>query len=263
MRLSPLFPPHPNPSSPTTNSFPPFPVEVIGYIARAASSNHTGELIPYLIQSIFLLLPPVLFAATLYMTLGRVVRSVQAERHSIIPPRWLTKIFVGGDVFSFLVQGSGAGLMSGGGGGDSQLTGQRIVIGGLILQVAMFGVFVVTALHFNLRFRRSGQAEGWAHVPWQGMLNMLYVTSGFVMVRNVFRVVEFGVGNDGYLLSTEWPLYVFDGVLMLCTMCWFFWRYPSDIKAHLLRPDGMTELRSADEESVAQLRAERRKPDSY
>jgi hypothetical protein len=83
------------------------------------------------------------------------------------------------------------------------------------------------------------------------------------MVRNVFRVVEFGFGNDGYLLSTEWPLYVFDGIPMLATMCWFFWRYPAEVKTYLDRPGHMTELTSADEESVAQLRAERRKPDVY
>jgi hypothetical protein len=196
------------------------------------------------------------------MTLGRLIRSVQAERYSMIPPRLLTKIFVGGDVFSFLVQGSGAGLMAGGG-AHSMKTGQYVVIGGLIVQVAMFGVFVVTALHFNVTFRRRGETQTCAHVPWQGMLNMLYVTSGFIMVRNIFRVVEYGGGNDGYLLSTEWPLYVFDAVLMLATMSWFFWRYPCEIKMHLAPRDTMTELASTDEEAVSQLRAEGRKADRY
>ncbi|OIW34302.1 RTA1-domain-containing protein [Coniochaeta ligniaria NRRL 30616] len=234
--------------------------EIIGYGGRAAATNSTGELMPYIIQSMFLLLPPVLFAASLYMVLGRLIRSVQAERYSIIPPRWLTKVFVAGDVASFFIQGGGAGIMVGGK-ADSMKTGQNVVVCGLILQVVMFAVFIVTGLHFNLRFRSRGNTETWAHVPWQRTLNMLYVTSGFVMVRNIFRVVEYVGGTDGYLLSTEWPLYVFDGALMVFTMSYFLWRYPSELKAHLSHPD--MQLRSTDGDSVAHLSAERSKPERY
>lgn len=217
---------------------------------------------PYIIQSIFLLLAPVLFAASLYMTLGRLIRAVQGDSYSIIPPRWLTKVFVAGDVLSFLIQGGGAGFMVQGGGADSMKTGQNIVVGGLVLQVLMFAFFIVTGLHFNIRFRRhASTTETSARIPWQGTLNMLYVTSSFVMVRNIFRVVEYVGGSDGYLLSTEWPLYIFDGVLMLFTMSYFFWRYPSEIKLDGSQ-QGM-QLRSVDEESVVRLQAGRSKPYSY
>jgi RTA1 like protein len=229
---------------------------VIGYGARAASHSMTGELLPYILQAIFPLVAPVLFAASLYMTLGRVVRSVEGSRYSIIRPTWLTKVFVGGDILSFLIQAGGAGIMVQGK-ASSMKTGSNIVVGGLVFQVLMFGVFIVTSAHFNARFRKHGAVEAWKHVPWQRTLNMLYITSAFILIRSVFRVVEYVGGNDGYLLSTEWPLYVFDTVLMLATMCWFFWRYPSEIKEHLSRspPAGMTEMRSVDEESVAHLRA--------
>lgn len=217
---------------------------------------------PYIIQSIFLLLAPVLFAASLYMTLGRLIRAVQGDSYSIISPRWLTKVFVAGDVASFFIQGGGAGFMVQGSNPDSMKTGQNIIVGGLVLQVVMFAFFIVTGLHFNIRFRRHAPTtETSARIPWQGTLNMLYVTSSFVMVRNIFRVVEYVGGSDGYLLSTEWPLYVFDGVLMLFTMSYFFWRYPSEIKL-----DGSQQgmpLRSVDEESVVRLQAGRSKPYSY
>jgi len=48
------------------------------------------------------------------MTLGRLIRSIQADRYSAIPPRWLTKLFVLADVMSCFVQGGGAGMMYGG-----------------------------------------------------------------------------------------------------------------------------------------------------
>ena len=41
------------------------------------------------------------------MMLGRIILVTDGEHHSIIPKKWLTKIFVCGDVVSFLMQGAG------------------------------------------------------------------------------------------------------------------------------------------------------------
>ena len=55
----------------------------------------------------FLLLAPALFAASIYMILGRIILLVEGEAHSIIKRRWLTKIFVAGDVVCFLLLAGG------------------------------------------------------------------------------------------------------------------------------------------------------------
>ncbi|UPK99877.1 hypothetical protein LCI18_010812 [Fusarium solani-melongenae] len=221
--------------------------EIIGYASRAVAYNNTGGLMPYVLQSALLLLAPILFAASLYMTLARVVRAVKGAPFSIIAPRWLTRIFVFGDVFSFIVQASGAGLRVQAGNNpdiDPNL-GSNIIVGGLIFQIVIFGVFIVTALIFNSRFRRhvAGGAEVY-DVPWQESLNMLYVTSMMIMVRNIFRVIEYAMGSDGYLLSVEWGVYVFDAALMTLTMAWFFWRYPSQLKRAIKANSEEVELES-------------------
>jgi hypothetical protein len=56
----------------------------------------------------FILLAPALFAASIYMILGRIILLVEGQDHSIIRPQWLTKIFVFGDVICFLLLGGGA-----------------------------------------------------------------------------------------------------------------------------------------------------------
>lgn len=151
----------------------------------------------------------------------------------MIAPRWLTRIFVSGDVFSFVVQASGAGLlvkasMNDGSDGDtSPDLGPNIIIGGLIFQLVVFATYVSTAARFHLKFKKSEGAKQADGISWESGLYMLYVTSAFIMARNIFRVVEYAMGRDGYLLSTEWPVYVFDAALMTVTMAWFFWRYPS------------------------------------
>lgn len=62
---------------------------------------------PYIIQSVLLLLGPTLYAASIYMILGRLVVLLEADNYSIIKPKWLTKFFVLGDVLSFFAQGGG------------------------------------------------------------------------------------------------------------------------------------------------------------
>jgi hypothetical protein len=65
---------------------------------------------PYVMQSSLLLIAPALFAASIYMTLGRIIVLVNGEKYSIIRVNWLTKIFVAGDVLSFLMQSSGKSI---------------------------------------------------------------------------------------------------------------------------------------------------------
>lgn len=51
-----------------------------------------------------ILVAPALFAASIYMILGRIIASVDGESLSLIKKRWLTKVFVTSDVVTFIVQ---------------------------------------------------------------------------------------------------------------------------------------------------------------
>lgn len=84
-------------------------VEFIGYIGRAKSANESPNwtIGPYVMQSTLLLVAPALFAASIYMELGRIIHLVKGQKHSLIRVNWMTKTFVAGDVLSFLMQASG------------------------------------------------------------------------------------------------------------------------------------------------------------
>ncbi|GMF68788.1 hypothetical protein AFCA_003698 [Aspergillus flavus] len=209
-------------------------VEVIGYGARAAAYNRTGEIMPYCIQNVFILLGPVLFAASVYMTLGRIIRSVRAEHHSLIRVGWLTKVFVLGDVLSFVIQGSAAGLMAT---GSNAKMGKNIVIVGLLVQVIMFGLFIVTSIVFQRRMHQHPTIQAFDQaIPWKSHLHTLYAVSVLIMVRSIFRVIEYAMGQDGYLLSHEWPMYVFDTLLMFAVMViWGVW-YPGNLDFLIQKP---------------------------
>lgn len=189
------------------------------------------------------------------MTLSRIIRALDANQCSIIPSKWLTRIFVFGDGFSFLIQASGAGLRikAGQGDGTDPNLGTNIIVGGLIFQIVIFAVFISTALVFNMRFRKLSESKNTA-IPWQASLNMLYVTSLFVMVRNIFRVAEYAMGSDGYLLSVEWGVYVFDASLMVLTMAWFLWHYPSQLKQQNVSDVEMSSTTEGDHHQSASMK---------
>lgn len=84
-------------------------VETIGYIGRAiaAQENPDYSLGAYILQTLLILLGPALLAASIYMILGRLIRLLGAEEYALIRTKWMTKIFVTGDVLSFMAQGAG------------------------------------------------------------------------------------------------------------------------------------------------------------
>lgn len=139
---------------------------------------------------------------------------------------------------------------------DALHTGEKIIIGGLFVQLLFFGFFIVVSGVFHYRLSRdiplkrrysplslfkSRQSheivQAWSTVsrasihdlPWKRHLFNLYFASALIMIRSIFRVVEYLGGNAGYLLSHEVYLYVFDALLMLFVMVSFNWAHPSQV----------------------------------
>ncbi|BAE64455.1 RTA1 like protein-domain-containing protein [Aspergillus flavus] len=212
-------------------------LETIGYVGRVLSTNEAPNYTkgPYIMQSALILIAPAFLAASIYMTLGRIITMLQAEQYSIIPLRWLTKIFVAGDVLSFLMQASGAGLMVS---ADDPSTGEHVIIGGLFVQIIFFGFFVITAIVFELRMAKKHiGASAEAGRIWRRHMVALYVTSVLILVRSVVRVVEYLDGYDGFLMKHEVFIYVFDALLMFVAMAVLNYIHPSQINCLLDRGD--------------------------
>ena len=106
----------------------------------------------------------------------------------------------------------------------------NILLGGLILQVLFFGLFIVVAGIFHKRMLADPVAmASTSSTPWSRYLLILYVASLLIVVRCIFRIIEYAGGQDGVLLATEAYLYVFDAALMLLVMVVFNVQHPSMI----------------------------------
>ncbi|KAB8227437.1 RTA1 like protein-domain-containing protein [Aspergillus alliaceus] len=128
-------------------------------------------------QSTLLLVARALYAASIYMGLGRIIHLMKGQKLATIRVTWITKIFITGDILSFLMQASGAGVIV----QSSKSTGGNINLGGLFVQKHMF------TLHFS---------------------------SILILIRSSFPVAEYIQGSEGFLLRNEVFIYVYDGLLM-------------------------------------------------
>jgi hypothetical protein len=134
-------------------------------------------------------------------------------------------------------------------------SGKHIVVTGLFLQIIFFGVFVVTSGLFHKRIVQSATPESLS-VPWQKYMFALYSASLLILIRSVFRVIEFTGGNTGVLASNEVFLYVFDAVLMLGVMVGFNVVHPGAIIGRKAQNDGI--ILSDRESAMDGLRSERK-----
>ena len=116
---------------------------------------------------------------------------------------------------------------------DKVKLGEHVILAGLFIQIFVFGFFVVVAMAFQIRGRDHFKTLA-PEVTWRKHLNNLYITSAFILVRSVFRVVEYLQGNNGFLMKHEVFLYVFDAALMLGVVVVMNFIHPGDI-ARLLK----------------------------
>lgn len=109
---------------------------------------------------------------------------------------------------------------------NSMVIGQWIIVAGLCVQLVFFGAFLTTSLIFHYKISRSPTSEsqsairsrGFVPRDWRGLLFALYSASVLILVRSVYRLIEFSQGNNGYLISNELFLYVFDAAMMFLVM---------------------------------------------
>ncbi|KAK3998194.1 RTA1 like protein-domain-containing protein [Cladorrhinum sp. PSN332] len=207
--------------------------EAVGYIFRVISAGETHpnySFVPYLLQTLLILLGPALMAASIYMVLGRLIRLLDAHQYALIRVNWTTKVFVLGDVLSFITQGAGGGILANAETESANNLGQAVILVGLGIQVLFFGFFIVTTIVFHLRINKNPTARSFSvTAPWRQLILILYASSVLIMVRSIFRMAEFGAGRESDLMTKEVYLLVLDAMLMFLVAAAFLWKFPGKV----------------------------------
>ncbi|KAJ9477885.1 Protein RTA1 [Pseudozyma hubeiensis] len=160
-------------------------------------------------------------------------RKTEKSRFSFIPPRIVARVFVWSDVITFLVQCGAGGLQASGGDGNRSMVnvGDKLFLAAVILQGLSYILFTVLLTYATcMVVRDGGRAKADSTRP-DTILGMnkhvlalvggLYVSSVCIIVRSIYRMIEFSQGYSGYLISHEVYLFVLDAVpLLLAVGVW-------------------------------------------
>jgi hypothetical protein len=121
------------------------------------------------------------------MLFGRLLRSYSTDAKALgVSATWVTRMFVGFDVISFLTQSAGAAMLAGAKDDRKRsLLGQHILMGGLVLQLVAFGFFTAVAVRFHLKMRRLQKLATDIDIQakeWRPLLFCLYTSCLLIMI---------------------------------------------------------------------------------
>ncbi|KAJ7618008.1 RTA1 like protein-domain-containing protein [Roridomyces roridus] len=172
------------------------------------------------------------FLATDYVLLAHLASTFDdavVEKVMFIRPSRIVRIFVWSDVATFLLQGGGGGLTASNNPSTANI-GTKVVITGLSLQLASFGLFVLTLLIFGLRIR-SQFPEVWkttsmgksfiGGADWRVLYCTMCLTCIGILIRSAFRIVEFAGGYNGRVATHEVYFYTLDSLPLWIVMSFY------------------------------------------
>ncbi|KAI8836981.1 RTA1 like protein-domain-containing protein [Chytriomyces cf. hyalinus JEL632] len=200
--------------------------EAVGYFCRIVSINDPFSIPMYSAQYSFIVVSPVLVAATQYVMLEKVMHHSYPEA-SPVKHTLITRTFVISDVIAFFVQVAGSSILL----SDRTKTdlGLRIMMAGLVVQVISFAVYLGIAVIFYKRAKilaQGGKAALVDRQAWRTIFMTLMASGMMVFLRSVFRIIEFSYGFRGFIATNEVYMYVFDFGLMMLALLAFNVNHP-------------------------------------
>jgi hypothetical protein len=178
-------------------------MEVAGWSFRL-NILEDPTLIWLVMMQAFLIIPPVLLAIVDYVCVAKLVNSSEAGRGTPFA-KGLTWLFTGSDVLCLVLQGAGGAMYSNPTPSNLKV-GRDLLLSGLFIQLAFFTGFIGVCMYVQ----RSSKYGFRGQQRLRGLWFCLYATIFLMYLRNVFRVIEFIQGYDGYLATHERFLYGFD-----------------------------------------------------
>jgi len=210
-------------------------MEALGFGARAKCVVDLSNVSLYKMELSCTILAPIFTAAQEYIILGRLMEYV-GRRHSLFKPHLVSWVFIVSDAISFLIQVAGAAVLLArpnikAGATAAEIdnatkllnAGDNVLLGGLAVNLASFVIFMMQIIWFDLRTRKEPHNFG----QWRRLLWVVYISTGFVLIRQIYRVIEFSQGWFGYLPNHEVYFYCFDSLPILLATAMYVWWWPT------------------------------------
>ena len=184
-------------------------VEALGYGLRAYCAAAPG-LAVYITSTFMLLLGPITLALVNYRVVSILLAATGKKATFLggrvsLSAKPIAKIFFISDVVCLFVQAGGGGLLAIAD-ANANRVGTAIVLSGLAIQLVFFSGF--TWILWQVATKHE---LGLTSVPsLRPVFSGLTGTIILLYIRNIFRVVEFASGSEGYAATHEWVFNVFE-----------------------------------------------------
>ena len=170
--------------------------------------------------------------------------SQYGRAYSPLSPRVYMFVFIGFDLVSIAIQGTGGGLASAAGSkvppGNTG-PGTHTMMAGIIIQLVSMSIFVGLYFYFI-----------WAARALPYSLTIVAATSfvaALILIRNFYRAVELSQGWTGFLITHEVYFTVLDGALMALVPITFNIFHPAKYITGIPEPGADRMRKMSDEES--------------
>lgn len=187
----------------------------IGFGLRFALHSHPDSSGIYIVEYLFIVLPPCAFIAADYILLGRLAAFLACGEYVPLPLNRITRIFVISDISTFLIQAAG-GSSTISSNPNVALAGEHTFLAGLSLQLLSFLIFSVIYVRFLYKVYtlrpeiwKGDQHKPW-HEDWRALACALAISSIGILIRSGYRVAELSYGFQGFLATTEAYFYLLD-----------------------------------------------------
>lgn len=201
-------------------------METFGYYGRFWLSQGPQNFNAYVLQLLLILPAPIFIAATMYMSIRRIIEALEADELAPIRPKIFSKLFVVGDIVCFLVQISGTGMQVT---TDAHIQdiGGVVVVVGLVFQILVFALFLILTGRF---FGKCKKQVGSDVLHWKRYIIGLFVASGLIVLRNLVTGIEHAEGSDGYVNQHEAFAYIFEALPIFAVICVFLTYHPGRLQ---------------------------------
>jgi len=170
--------------------------EVLGYIFRIIVANHPS-INSYIVMELCLLVSPIALAVINYIVVGKLLAQA-GEKVGPFKPQHIARFFLGSDIFSFIIQSGGGGMLASGNSSFMDI-GRNTILFGLTIQLLFFASFTWITIIIQNKSKFGLKNDSSLKPVFHG----LYITIILLFIRNIYRVVEFGTGRGGYISTHE------------------------------------------------------------
>lgn len=185
-------------------------LELVGFVLRyeVIKNPSTGT---YTGMTVLLLISANLLSVTNYNCLVHIIKlaKVQSEKF-YYQPDLLSKILSISTLGTSILQAAGSGMLSN---TSTRTAGFALVFLGLVLQFLVFMAYFVI-LNYVQRNRKFDYVVYGQHNPKQNLIYLLYITTSVLLIRNVYRIVQYGFTVNNEIVPVEWPFYIFDALMV-------------------------------------------------